>query len=196
MGPVDRRRSELRIIPLPLVVLLDTGRSPIGLLRNLPKMTELRLLLPFLDMHLEVLLVILAPLRWVTASLVVALRAGSSGRPQERSGIAQALAVVCPPRLRARRTTIALVPWMPWTLTGMTLSGLSWNFHSMAEPADVPSARCKTSLASIYGLMSETSLAFHLPTSPLMRSLLDGTNLALPKFLEDRTLHGFLPVPS
>ena len=52
---------------------------------------------------------------------------------------------------------------------------LIWNFHSMEEPAGVPSARCKTSVASIYGLMSETSPAFHLPTSPLMRSLLDDT---------------------
>ena len=70
------------------------------------------------------------------------------------------------------------------------------NFYSMEEPAGVPSARCKTSLASIYGLMSETSPAFHLPTSPLVRSLLDDTNLALSKFLEDQTVHGFLPVPS
>ena len=69
------------------------------------------------------------------------------------------------------------------------------NFHSMEEPAGIPSARCKTSLASIYGLMSETYPAFHLPTSPLMRSLLDDTNLALSKFLEDQTVHGFLPVP-
>ena len=66
----------------------------------------------------------------------------------------------------------------------------------MEEPAGVPSARCKTSLASIYGLMSETSPAFHLPTSPLMRSPLDDTNLALSKFLQDQTVHGFLPVPS
>ena len=70
------------------------------------------------------------------------------------------------------------------------------NFHSLEEPAGVPSARCKTSLASIYGLISETSPAFHLPTSPLLRSLLDDTNLALSKFLEDQTVHGFLPVPS
>ena len=70
------------------------------------------------------------------------------------------------------------------------------NFHSMEEPASVPSARCKTSLASIYGLMSETSPAFHLPTSPLLRSLLHDTNLALSEFLEDQTVHGFLPVPS
>ena len=46
----------------------------------------------------------------------------------------------------------------------------------MEEPAGVPSARCKTSLASIYGLMSEISPAFTLPGSPLVRSLLDDTN--------------------
>ena len=34
--------------------------------------------------------------------------------------------VVCPPRLRARRTTTVLVPLMLWTSTGMTLSGPSW----------------------------------------------------------------------
>ena len=43
--------------------------------------------------------------------------------------------------------------------------------------------------------MSEASPAFHLPVSPLVRSLLDDTNLALSKFLEDQTVHGFLPVP-
>ena len=69
------------------------------------------------------------------------------------------------------------------------------NFHAMKEPAGIPSARCKTSLASIYGLMSETSPAFHLPVSPLVRSLLDDTYLALSKFLKDQTVHGFLPVP-
>ena len=73
--------------------------------------------------------------------------------------------------------------------------GLIRSFHNMEESAGIPSAQCKTSLASIYGLMSETSPAFHLPTSPLMRSLLDNTNLALSKFLEDQTVHGFLPVP-
>ena len=74
--------------------------------------------------------------------------------------------------------------------------GLIWSFHNMEEPAGIPSARCKTSLASIYGLMSESSPAFHLPTSPLMLSLLDDTNLTLSKFLEDQTVHGFLPVTS
>ena len=69
------------------------------------------------------------------------------------------------------------------------------NFHAMEETAGIPSARCKTSLALIYGLRSETSPVFHLPVSPLVRSLLDDTNLALSKFLEDQTVHGFLPVP-
>ena len=73
--------------------------------------------------------------------------------------------------------------------------GLIRNFHAMEEPAGIPSARCKTSLASIYGLMSETSPAFHLPVSLLVRSLLDDTDLALSKFLENQTVHGFLPVP-
>ena len=73
--------------------------------------------------------------------------------------------------------------------------GLIRSFHGMEEPAGVPSARCKTSLASAYGLMSEVSPAFTLPASPLVRSLLDDTNLALSKFLEDQTVHGFLPVP-
>ena len=73
--------------------------------------------------------------------------------------------------------------------------GLIRSFHGMEEPAGVPSARCKTSLASAYGLMSEVSPAFTLPASPLVRSLLDDTNLALAKFLEDQTVHGFLPVP-
>ena len=38
----------------------------------------------------------------------------------------QVLAVIGPPRLRAWRTMTVLVPLMQWTLTGMTLSGLSW----------------------------------------------------------------------
>ena len=66
------------------------------------------------------------------------------------------------------------------------------NFHAMEEPAGIPSTWCKTYLASIYGLMSETSPAFHLLVSPLVRSLLDDTNLTLSKVL---AVHGFLPVP-
>ena len=73
--------------------------------------------------------------------------------------------------------------------------GLIREFHDMVEPATVPAARCKTSLASAYGLMSETSPAFTLPVSPLLSTLLLDINSDLSKFLEDQTVHGFLPVP-
>ena len=73
--------------------------------------------------------------------------------------------------------------------------GLIREFHDMAEPATVPAARCKTSLASAYGLASETSPAFTLPVSPLLSTLLLDNNSDLSKFLEDQTVHGFLPVP-
>ena len=73
--------------------------------------------------------------------------------------------------------------------------GLIREFHGMAEPARVPAARCKTSLASAYGLMSESSPAFTLPVSPLLSTLLLDINSDLSKFLEDQTVHGFLPVP-
>ena len=73
--------------------------------------------------------------------------------------------------------------------------GLIREFHDMAEPASVPAARCKTSLASAYGLMSESSPAFTLPVSPLLSTLLLDINSDLSKFLEDQTVRGFLPVP-
>ena len=73
--------------------------------------------------------------------------------------------------------------------------GLIREFHDMAEPATVPAARCKTSLASAYGSASETSPAFTLPVSPLLSTLLLDINSDLSKFLEDQTVHGFLPVP-
>ena len=73
--------------------------------------------------------------------------------------------------------------------------GLIREFHDMAEPVTVPAARCKTSLASAYGLASETSPAFTLPVSPLLSTLLLDINSDLSKFLEDQTVHGFLPVP-
>ena len=73
--------------------------------------------------------------------------------------------------------------------------GLIREFHDMAEPASVPAARCKTSLASAYGLMSESFPAFTLPVSPLLSTLLLDINSDLSKFLEDQTVHEFLPVP-
>ena len=73
--------------------------------------------------------------------------------------------------------------------------GLIREFHDMAEPATVPAARCKTSLASAYGLVSDSSPAFTLPVSPLLSTLLLDINSDLSKFMEDQTVHGFLPVP-
>ena len=98
MGPVERRKSVLGVGLLPLGLLLATGRSPIGHPRCLLRIPEPRLLLPELDVGLEVCLVILAPLRRVAALLVLDLRVGRRGRPQERSCIAQ-VAVIDPPRL-------------------------------------------------------------------------------------------------
>ena len=59
-----------------------------------------------------------------------------------------------------------------------TVLRLIWEFHSLEEPASVAPNRCKTSLAPIYGLQSESSPAFHFPLSPLLQSLLEDTNLA------------------
>ena len=73
--------------------------------------------------------------------------------------------------------------------------GLIREFHNMAEPATVPGARCKTSLASAYGLAADSSPAFTLPLSPLLSTLLLDINSDLSKFMEDQTVHGFLPVP-
>ena len=88
-------------------LLLAIGRGSISHLR---KMTEPRLLLSKLDVHLEVLLVIFAPLQQVTALCVLDLRVGRRGRPRERSVIARVL-VVDPPRL-----------WMWRMMTGRVLS--------------------------------------------------------------------------
>ena len=73
--------------------------------------------------------------------------------------------------------------------------GLIREFHDMAEPATVPGARYKTSLASAYGLAADSSPAFTLPLSPLLSTLLIDINSDLSKFMEDQTVHGFLPVP-
>ena len=73
--------------------------------------------------------------------------------------------------------------------------GLIREFHDMAEPATVAGARCKTSLASAYGLAADSYPAFSLPLSPLLSTLLMDINSDLSKFMEDQTVHGFLPVP-
>ena len=69
-------------------------------------------------------------------------------------------------------------------------------FHDIDEPAGVAPNRCKTSLAPVYGLQSESSPALHLPTSPLLEPLIEDVNSALAKFVEDQTVHGFIPIQS
>ena len=69
-------------------------------------------------------------------------------------------------------------------------------FHDIEEPAGVAPNRCKTSLAPVYGLQSESLPAHHLLTSPLLESLIEDINSALAKFVEDQTVHGFIPIPS
>ena len=73
--------------------------------------------------------------------------------------------------------------------------GLIREFHDMAESATVPAARCKTSLASAFGLAADSYPSFALPLSPLLSTLLMDINSDLSKFMEDQTVHGFLPVP-
>ena len=65
----------------------------------------------------------------------------------------------------------------------------------MGKLASVAPNRCKTSLAPVFGLQLESSLALHLLASPLLWSLLEDTNVALAKFMEDQTVHGFLSIP-
>ena len=100
-------------------------RDPIGHPPSLLRLPELRFLLPELDVRLEVLLAIFAPLRQVTARLVLDLRVGQRSRPRERSVIAQ-VAVVDTPRLRVWQMTTGPVLLIRWTLTGIILSGLPW----------------------------------------------------------------------
>ena len=139
------------------------------------------------------------PLLWVTTRLALALRDGVRGLPLLRTGHARALGLSVPPPsggVEVDHSGPLQALDIDQDFSFRSVLALIKNFHNMEAPAGVPSARCRTSLASIYGFMSETSPAFHLPPSPLLQSLLDDTNLALPEFLEDQTVHGFLPVPS
>ena len=93
-GRASKKRPRGRS-PSTLVLLLASGRGPIGHPQSLLRIPEPRPLHPELDVRLEVPLVILAPLRRVAALLVLDLRVGWSGRPQERSGFTQ-VAVAIP----------------------------------------------------------------------------------------------------
>ena len=198
VGPAERVRNDLGDTPLPLFALLAAWRLPIDLLLLLKNIEPCRLLLP-LYLFLEVHLAISVPLQRLTTRLVLALRACGVGLPLPRTGLAQVLAIICnpPPQGETDNDCSSVFDSLDIDRDDSFRSVLAliWNFHDMEEPAGVASARCKTSLASIYGLMSETSPAFHLPTSPLLRSLLDNTNLALSKFWRTRLCMGSFPSP-
>ena len=108
--------------------------------------------------------------------------------------------VVSLPLLRAWVRMTGLVPSVPSTRNGMThLRLYSPSFESLTtleEPAGIAPNRCKTSLAPVYSIQSESSPALHLPTSPLLESLLEDVDSALAKFVEDQTVHGFILIPS
>ena len=71
--------------------------------------------------------------------------------------------------------------------------GLIREFHDMAEPATVSAARCKTSLASAYGLMSESSPAFTLPAPPCYQLSCWTLTRTCPSFWRTRPCTGFFP---
>ena len=112
----------------------------------------------------------------MTAHLALALRAGVRGLPLLRTGYARALGLSVPPPLGGvdvDHSGPLKALDIDWDVSFRSVLALIKNFHSMEAPAGIPSARCRASLASIYGFMSETSPTFHLPLSPLLRSLLD-----------------------
>ena len=109
METTERRRSVRGTGLLPLVLLLAIGSGPIGRPLSLLRMPEPWLLLPELDVRLEVFPAIFAPLRRVTGRLVLDLRVGRRGSPRERSVIAWVL-VVDPPLLRVWRMTTGARP--------------------------------------------------------------------------------------
>ena len=98
MGQTDARRSVTGGGLLLLCLLLVVGRGTIGLPRVLLRKTEPMLLLPELDVRLEVHLAIPALLELMTVCHVL----GRHGHLREASVIAQAL-VVDPLLLRERR---------------------------------------------------------------------------------------------
>ena len=113
--------------------------------------------------------------------------------------LAQGSLAVPLPLLRAQVRMTSLVPSVPSTRKGiirLRRCSPSFEFHDIEEPAGVAPNRCKTSLAPVYRLQSESSPALHLPTSSLLESLIEDVNSALAKSVEDQTVYSFIPIPS
>ena len=193
-GPTDEPRSAPGGGLLLLDALLVVGGDAIALPQIRLRKTELTSLLPDLGVRMEVRMLVVG----VPGIMIARLVLGRCGHKQREDRYQSGADRRSPGPSGAadddRSTTFESVDFARDDSFRAVL-GLIREFHDMAEPAGVPAARCKTSLASAYGLMSETSPVFTLPTSPLLTTLLADINLALSKFLEDQTVHGFLPVP-
>ena len=66
--------------------------------------------------------------------------------------------------------------------------------HNLEKLAGMAPSRGKTALAQTLGLQAEPSPALHLPSSPLIGTLVD-VNSVFVKFVEEQTPNGFIPLP-
>ena len=192
-GPTDELRSDSGGGLLLLNTLLVVGGDAIALPQIRLRKTEPTSLLPDLGVRMEVRMLVGLP-GIMTACLVLGRHGSFVREDRYQSGAGRRSPGPSGAADDDRSTTFESVDFARDDSFRAVL-GLIREFHDMAEPAGVPVALCKTSLASAYGLMSETSPSFTLPASPLLSTLLADINLALSKFLEDQTVHGFLPVP-
>ena len=186
-GPTGVPRSDPEGGLLLLNALHVVGGSAIVLPRIRLRKIELTLLLLDPGMRMEVRVLVVLP-------GILTARGLSAREEPDRSGARRRSPGPSGAAADDRSSTFESVDFARDDSFRAVLA-LIGEFHDMAEPATVPAARCKTSLASAYGLVSETSPAFTLPVSPLLSTLLLDINSDLSKFLEDQTVHGFLPVP-
>ena len=67
--------------------------------------------------------------------------------------------------------------------------------HNLEEPASVAPLWGRTALAQKLGLQTEPSPALHLPSSPLVGTLVDDVNSFFARFVEEQTPNSFIPLP-
>ena len=186
-GPTGVLRSAPGGGLLLLDALLAVGRGAIALPRIRLRLCERPLLLLDLDVRMEVRVLVSPPgIMTVRGHMQGWIRA-SLGRVIARLVLREWL----------RMTVLRPFESVDFArdVSFRAVLGLIRKFHDMGEPATVPAARCKTSLASAFGLPTDSSPSFALPLSPLLSTLLMDINSDLAKFMEDQTVHGFLPVP-
>ena len=67
--------------------------------------------------------------------------------------------------------------------------------HNLEDLASIAPSRGRTALAQKLGLQTEPSPALHLPSSPLVGTLVDDVNSVLVRFVEEQTPNSFIPLP-